>query len=199
MRARNIKPGLFKNEILGQEDPMLTLLFVGLWCLSDRDGILEDRPQRIKGELFPYRESLDINGYLDTLARLEFIARYQVGQGKCILVLNFSKHQSPHHTERKGTLPKPPGWAHGGLTVNLPLPHGGNPPDSLIPDSLKALGQGREIEGMGHVPAPPEPAPRRDYRRPGKGQVSPTGPLDDRDECEPSWPDDLDPWKEDAS
>ncbi len=64
MRARNIKPGFFKNEHLGTADPIVALLFEGLWLLADRDGRLEDRPLRIKAEIFPYREGLDINGSL---------------------------------------------------------------------------------------------------------------------------------------
>ena len=46
-RARNIKPALFKNEVLGVADPIATLLFIGLWTLADRRGILEDRPLQI--------------------------------------------------------------------------------------------------------------------------------------------------------
>ena len=47
-RARNIKPSFFTNELLGTEDPMVSLTFAGLWCLADKEGILEDRPLRIK-------------------------------------------------------------------------------------------------------------------------------------------------------
>lgn len=49
-RSRNIKPGLFKNEVLGVADPIYTILFQGLWVLADREGRLEDRPMRIKAE-----------------------------------------------------------------------------------------------------------------------------------------------------
>ena len=127
MRARNIKPGLFKNELLGTADPLLTLLFEGLWCLADREGRLEDRPMRIKAEVFPYRENLDVHRYLTELERFGFVRRYKVGDLALIEVLNFKKHQSPHHTEKTGDLPAP---------VNSPLSNGEYPPDSLIPDSL---------------------------------------------------------------
>jgi len=138
MRARNIKPGIFKNEILGSEDPIYSLLFEGLWCLADREGRLEDRPIRIKGEVFPYRGNLDVNGYLTDLQRWGFILRYQVDGQNLILVLNFNAHQSPHHTERASVLPPPSidNIDRCCVTVNSPLPNGGNPPDSLIPDSL---------------------------------------------------------------
>src|SRR5690625_577204 len=59
MRARNIKPGLFKNEILGEADPIYSLLFIGLWTLADKEGRLENRPKRIRAELFPSRFELD--------------------------------------------------------------------------------------------------------------------------------------------
>lgn len=104
-RARNIKPAFFTNELLGTEDPMVSLTFAGLWCLADKVGILEDRPLRVKAELFPYREKLDVNGYLSVLARHGFIVRYENTGKRYIQVLNFRKHQSPHHTEKAKGMP----------------------------------------------------------------------------------------------
>jgi hypothetical protein len=106
-RSRNIKPGLFKNEILGVADPLYTLLFEGLWLLADRDGRLEDRPLRIKAETFPYREGLNIEAMLDWLQANGFIKRYQVGQQKCIEIISFGKHQNPHKNEPASVLPSP--------------------------------------------------------------------------------------------
>lgn len=105
-RSRNIKPSLFKNELLGVADPMLTILFSGLWCLADREGRLEDRPLRIKAEIFPYRENTNINGYLTELERLGFIHRYSVSGKNIIQVTNFLKHQNPHKTEKNSDLPE---------------------------------------------------------------------------------------------
>lgn len=146
-RARNIKPSIFTNEVLGTLDPIISMTFIGLWCLADRTGKLEDRPLRIKAELFPYREGLDVNGYLTVLERLGFIARYEVDGKRYIQVLNFEKHQAPHHTEKaKGYPEKPASSGHSGdLTVKQPLADGEQKvpersdsliPDSLIPDSL---------------------------------------------------------------
>lgn len=104
-RARNIKPALFKNEVLGVADPMLTLLFEGLWLLADREGRLEDRPLRIKGELFPYRDSLDMDGMLNWLAESGFIARYGVSGKRYIEIDNFVKHQNPHRNEPESVIP----------------------------------------------------------------------------------------------
>ena len=142
MRARNIKPGFFTNEILGTADPMVCLLFAGLWCIADKDGRLEDRPLRIKAELFPYRESLDVNGYLTVLERSGFITRYEVGGIGYIQVENFAKHQSPHHTEKPKGYPSKIQQSSGHQREQslTPLSNGeyqvSERSDSLIPDSL---------------------------------------------------------------
>lgn len=147
-RSRNIKPSLFKNEILGTADPLLTILFESLWCLADREGRLEDRPLRIKAETFPYRDNIDVNGYLTELERLEFICRYTVENQAFIQVLKFTEHQSPHKTEKKSKIPPPPSETQQnqglqGCTVKEPLKNDGLtaalPPDSFnrIPDSLE--------------------------------------------------------------
>jgi hypothetical protein len=136
-RARNIKPGLFRNEILGQSHPDMVLLFIGLWCLADRDGRLEDRPLRIKADLFPYRAP-DVNRYLTDLERLGFIHRYEVNGARYMQVVNFRKHQNPHKTERPSDIPEPPIKSDScRSTVKAPLSNGElTEPARLIPDSL---------------------------------------------------------------
>lgn len=104
-RARNIKPSLFENEILGQADPLLTILFMSLWCIADREGRLEDRPERIKAQTFPYRIDVQIERSLNELQRSGFIKRYKIEESRYIEVINFKKHQRPHHTEKESVLP----------------------------------------------------------------------------------------------
>lgn len=104
-RARNIKPALFKNEILGVADPIYTLLFSGLWLLADREGRLEDRPLRIKAELFPYREGIDMPAMLRWLSDAGFIYRYSFGENRYIEIANFTKHQNPHKNEVASEIP----------------------------------------------------------------------------------------------
>ncbi|MCF5179611.1 phage replication protein [Pseudomonas syringae] len=139
-RARNIKPALFKNEILGVADPMATLLFEGLWLLADKAGRLEDRPLRIKGELFPYRDGVDIEGLLQFLASEGFITRYTVGAKRYIQVENFDKHQNPHRNEPESVIPSVSEGCittdFGGTTSAI---IGSARADSLIPDSLNLI------------------------------------------------------------
>jgi len=107
-RARNIKPGLFKNEVLGVADPLYTLLFEGLWLLADREGRLENRPLRIKAEVFPYRDGLDMASMLSWLESAGFIRCYTANGLALIQIDNFTKHQNPHKNEPESNLPKEP-------------------------------------------------------------------------------------------
>lgn len=133
-RARNIKPGLFRNEILGVADPLYTLLFEGLWLLADREGRLEDRPIRIKADIFPYR-NVDIDAQLNWLWEQGFIYRYEVDGCNYIEINNFSKHQNPHCKEPASSIPAPISYCSS--TVNERLFNGNETADSgyRIPDS----------------------------------------------------------------
>lgn len=106
-RSRNLKPGFFKNELLVEQPFEYRLLFAGLWTLADRDGLLEDRPTRIKMELFP-ADNVDVNTGLDALTEAGFILRYEVDGKRYIAVLAWFKHQNPHHKEVDSVIPKPP-------------------------------------------------------------------------------------------
>ena len=109
-RARNIKPGFFKNELLAEMPPETRLLFMGLWCLADREGRFEDRPKKIKMELFPC-DSFSIEDSLAMLAKDGFLLRYEVDGKRYAQVVNFTKHQMPHHKEVPSEIPAPPGCA----------------------------------------------------------------------------------------
>jgi hypothetical protein len=54
--------------------------------------------------------------------RLGHIQYYEVNRNQYIQVVNFKKHQSPHHTEKESGIPGPNDISHGELTVKLPYP-----------------------------------------------------------------------------
>lgn len=109
MRARNIKPGFWENELLGQSSHSDRLLFIGLWCLADRDGKLEDRPSKIRHLLFGYdRRPVDVEKSLCNLMSLHLITRYYISGQKFISIPGFKKHQTPHPHEAKSKIPDPP-------------------------------------------------------------------------------------------
>lgn len=125
-RARNLKPAFFKNEDLAELPFEYRLLFQGLWCLADREGRLENRPKRIKAELFPY-DDVDVDCGLDSLEASGFIQRYPAGESTYIQVVAFSRHQNPHCKEVASTIPAP--CQHSASTADSLNPQ----PDSLNP------------------------------------------------------------------
>jgi hypothetical protein len=139
-RARNIKPGYFKNDVLAECSPLARILFAGLWCEADREGRLEDRPKKIKAECLPYDEC-DIDELLGQLVARGFIHRY-VAEGKAyIAVCEFAKHQNPHCKEQASSIPAPgkhgAGPVHASGKTGTSTEVAGLIPDSpsLIPDT----------------------------------------------------------------
>lgn len=110
-RARSIKPGFFKNDQLAELPMSDRLLFSGLWMLADREGRLEDRPKRIKAEIFPY-DDVDVDGCLSRLNDAGFITRYCVGSERFICIPTWLRHQNPHKNEPLSRIPPP---------VNVPV------------------------------------------------------------------------------
>lgn len=133
-RARNIKPAFFKNEDLVELPFETRLLFIGLWTLADREGKLEDRPKRIKMELFP-ADSIDVDAALDALQSAGLIERYTADGQQVVRIPKFLAHQKPHRNESDSVLPDPTS-GHGTKHVEpRPVALRLNP-DSLNPDSL---------------------------------------------------------------
>jgi hypothetical protein len=107
MRTRNLKPGFFTNEDLAACAPEARLLFAGLWLLADREGRLEDRPLRIKAQLFPF-DAWDVDRLLSDLAGRGFVIRYEVSGQRFIAIPKFSTHQWPHKSEPESKIPQTP-------------------------------------------------------------------------------------------
>jgi hypothetical protein len=169
-RARNIKPGFFKNELLVELPFEHRLLFVGLWTLADRAGRLEDRPVRVKMELFP-ADDVNVNAGLDALSDKGFILRYEVAGCKYIQILAWDKHQVPHVRESASVIPGPTTGTDKAMPEhNLgsaePSPRS---PDSLIPDSL--IPDSRE-ELEASPPATAAPSPPAEPKGPAIAKVT---------------------------
>ena len=103
-RARNIKPAFFTNDDLVELPFETRLLFIGLWTIADREGRLEDRPKRIKMEVFP-ADAVDVETCLIQLASTGMLVRYQVEGVRYIEIVNFLKHQRPHGQEKESEIP----------------------------------------------------------------------------------------------
>lgn len=148
-RIRTIKPAFFLNEDIATLPVESRLLFIGLWCIADKQGRLIDRPKRIKVELYPY-DNIDIEKCLNDLHKTRLINRYTTDINgvatDIIQVINFSKHQRCHHTEQDSQLPE---FKEGisinrSFTVKQPLDNGEYSVGTVIRE-----GKGREGKGGG--------------------------------------------------
>ena len=146
-RSRNIKPGFFLNEDLVELPFETRLLFIGLWTLADREGRLEYRPKKIKMAIFPADE-VDVVDSISQLERVGLLVSYGASPEKpglsqaseilpYIQIVNFIKHQRPHHRESKSEIPSPeePGQAPESNVRAALIPDSGY----LIPDPLNLI------------------------------------------------------------
>jgi hypothetical protein len=147
-RARNIKPGFFKNADLLELEPLTRLLFAGLWCLADREGRVEDRPRQIKLEVLPV-DDCNVDAMLCDLHNSGFINRYEVHGEKFLRISKWKKHQNPHVKEIASAIPAPEATSTGNSGTS-PVITGTSPvitrqfpaipePTRLIPDSLNLI------------------------------------------------------------
>lgn len=144
MRARLLKPGFFTNEDLAQLPVRARLLFAGLWGLADREGRLEDRPERIKAAIFPY-ERVRIEPLIAALTRAGFVKRYTAVYTRCLALPTFAKNQHPHPREPASILPPPP-TEPCNYTAGLvpgpsdPVPRSGTDQDQNPPRAPRSAG-----------------------------------------------------------
>lgn len=132
--SRVLKKQYYLNEELAEKSLGARLLLPGLWILADRDGRLEDRPKRIKAELFPY-DSVSIEKLLEELDG-SFILRYEAEGKRLIQILNWEKHAKVHPKEKSFQFPSPE------LNGNK-----NNDPEGSSREQGKGKGKGKGKEG----------------------------------------------------
>jgi hypothetical protein len=178
-RLRTIKPEMYTNDDLARCSLAARYLFPGLWCYADRRGILEDRPLRLKANLYPF-DDVDVNVLLQELHDAGFIRRYTAGGVRCIAIVKFTKHQNPHIHEKPNDLPDPPidteesvqpSGQHGASTVQEPDKHSTSTAPICLTELSCELSYGVEA---GEPAPPPAAKPKRATRmtndwRPGPG------------------------------
>ena len=131
------------NEDLADLGHTAMLLFAMLPMLADREGRLEDRPRRIKAQLFPY-DNTRVETHLDKLVEAGLVRRYEVGGESYIEIVNWSRDQKIHHTEKESVIPEPPYIQQvKEKTVSPPLDNGEKTVKSPIKDGEKPEGKGK--------------------------------------------------------
>ena len=197
MRARNIKPGFFRDEQLLQVPPLGRLLFAGLWCLADREGRLLDRPAQIKWDILP-ADDCDVNALLAELTMRGFIRRYTADGTRYIEVTRFLAHQRPHYKEKASIIPPPPDTTPAQKHDSTLLIPDSLIPDSLIPSAVSQLDGDRctasaalsDVKGAGlatakpRLSAPRKPSSAKDVAFADDRQLSARQPFSAKDIAE---------------
>lgn len=99
-RARTLRPQFFSSFNLAKVDRDTRLFFAGLWVEADDDGRIIDSPKQLAGAIFPHDEDVDaatVSRWIDALAAIGVVKRYQAGSGRYLIVANFAEHQKPPH------------------------------------------------------------------------------------------------------
>ena len=91
-RIRTIKPEFWVDEKVAQLTLGARLLFIGLWSFADDQGYVEDKPRRIRMQIFP-DDQFDVAPWLDELAALGLIVRYDSSSGPVLHIRNWDRHQ----------------------------------------------------------------------------------------------------------
>lgn len=100
-RARNLKPGFFRDAKVVSCSFQARILFQGLWCMADYMGRLKYNPMEVKMEIFP-ADDVDVPACMDELSSTGLITMYRDCSGAALVqVTNFTKHQNPHVNERQ--------------------------------------------------------------------------------------------------
>lgn len=106
-RFRTIKPDFFFDSALALLTDTARIVYIGLWCHSDRLGRLRDDRVELAAKILPYNQTAFVPA-LTELLRDRFVVAYEIDGVRVLLVPNFQKHQRPHHTEQASVLPDPP-------------------------------------------------------------------------------------------
>jgi hypothetical protein len=107
-RIRSLKADSFLDDGLSEVSLEAHFLLLGLPCLADREGRLEDRPVKIAAQLFPYRREVNTDAVLSELVRSGHIVRYTGVGGRYIQINDWARDQRPHQNEPPSAIPPPP-------------------------------------------------------------------------------------------
>jgi len=119
-RIRTIKPEFWVDDRMVDLQPVIRLLFIGLWNFVDDWGLIEFKPKRIKMQVFP-ADNWDVAPMLDDLISAERLRVVDSDQGPLLYVVNWTRHQvvnRPRDSRFTGLPADISVSAHGAVTVD---------------------------------------------------------------------------------
>lgn len=95
MRIRSIHPGIFTDEAFASVGRDARLLFIGLWCEADDNGVFEWKPLSLKMKLFPGDGDVNMSAWLDALVDHDMIRCFEDNGRAYGAIRNFGRYQRP--------------------------------------------------------------------------------------------------------
>ena len=145
-RIRTIKPEFWTSEQIVECSTNARLLFVGLWCFCDDQGVHPASTKRLRMEVFPGDLFSDdqVREWVEELKANGLLQEFESEGEKYWHVTGFSKHQ----TIKKPTFryPSPPPTNSG--TGSPPVPNSGTPP---VPNQYPTATPRNGMERKGNI------------------------------------------------
>jgi len=104
MRIRSIHPGLFADEVFIELSPLSVLLWLGLLCAADDQGIFEWKPGVLKVHIMP-GNTRPVQPLLDELKAADRIRQFGHGGRQFGAIRNFRKYQKPKYPKATYFMP----------------------------------------------------------------------------------------------
>ncbi len=138
-RIRTIKPEFWVDDVMVELSFLTRLLYIGLWNFVDDEGYIEDKPKRIKMQVFPADE-VSVEDSLNALEDSGRLHAFDSDQGRLLQITNWLRHQKISH-------PTPTRFtgitrASGRSSRNAPEKSG-----ALRPEGKGKEGKGKEGKG----------------------------------------------------
>lgn len=139
-RIRSVKPEFWIDEKIVELPMAARLLFIGLWNFADDQGYIDDKPRRIKMQVFP-GDDIEVEPVLDVLVASGLLVRYDSPVGPVLHVRNWDRHQ---RVDRASS----PRFDTDSLVVRVTVASPREPSrpastdDEVVPASLDAEGKG---------------------------------------------------------
>ena len=92
-RQRIINPEFWLDyEIASIENPNAQLFYIGIWNFSDDYGVIESNPQKLKAQIFPYRD-VNTKELIDIFIGNGKLIEFEAEGKKWLFIKNFLKYQ----------------------------------------------------------------------------------------------------------
>ena len=122
-RIRTIKPEFFTSEDVVSLSPLARLLYIAMWCESDREGRFEWKPRTFKLRYLP-GDNCDVEALATELTDSGMVVLYEVEGRVYAEIPSFTRHQSINNRENESVLPGrpnvPTSKASGGEADRIP-------------------------------------------------------------------------------